>query len=215
MKFRGGGDVTSFSQILSSRNANALLFIVTLIELLLLLRFLPTFTIVDWVYVGEHLFVLGISLKRRQPVALDASLPASIAVVVAYAYPYAQVICLHSMAGHVEWPTGGLVLVALSTLLSAAALLWIGRFFGVRPAWRGLTTSGPYGVVRHPMYLAYFIADVGYQLQEWNVGTVLIVMAGWASLIYRIYAEEEMLSLDTGWGAYVRTVRYRLIPGLW
>jgi protein-S-isoprenylcysteine O-methyltransferase Ste14 len=170
---------------------------------------------VDWIYVGEHLVVLGISLKRRQPVALDASLPASIAVVVAYAYPYAQVICLHSMEGHVEWPTGGLVLVTLSAFLSLAALLSIGRFFGVRPAWRGLTTSGPYGLVRHPMYLAYLIADIGYQLQEWNAGTVLIVIAGWVSLVYRIHAEENMLSLDTGWEAYVHKVPYRLIPGLW
>ena len=40
-------------------------------------------------------------------------------------------------------------------------------------------------------------------------------MAGWASLLYRIRAEERMLSRDPGWPAYAAPVRYRLLPGLW
>lgn len=205
----------SISQMFSGRNSNILLFTVTLLELVLLLRLVSTFTMVDWIYLAQHLLVLGISLMRRRPVAQDASLPASLAVAIAYTYPYAQVICLHSMEGHVEWPTGGIALVTLSAFLSLAALFSLGTLFGVRPALRGLTTTGPYSVIRHPMYLAYFIADIGYQLQEWNVGTVLIVVVGWAASVYRIYAEERMLSLDTDWHAYVRSVPYRLVPGLW
>jgi len=69
--------------------------------------------------------------------------------------------------------------------------------------------------VRHPMYLAYVLADIGYNLQEWNFGTALLVMAGWASLIYRIRAEERMLSHDPGWSTYVVLVHHRLFPGLW
>ena len=42
-----------------------------------------------------------------------------------------------------------------------------------------------------------------------------MVMAGWASLLYRIHAEERILSHDAGWSAYVASVRYRLLPGLW
>jgi len=59
------------------------------------------------------------------------------------------------------------------------------------------------------------IGDVGYNLQEWNYGTVLLVMCGWASLLYRIHAEERILSQNEGWAQYVATVRYRLLPGLW
>jgi len=65
------------------------------------------------------------------------------------------------------------------------------------------------------MYLSYVIADIGYNLQEWNFGTALLVMAGWASLLYRIYAEERILAQDAGWAAYVSVVRCRIIPGLW
>jgi len=69
--------------------------------------------------------------------------------------------------------------------------------------------------VRHPMYLSYILGDVGYNLQEWNIGTVLLVLIGWTSLLYRIRAEERVLSGAAGWHSYADRVRYRLLPGLW
>ena len=107
------------------------------------------------------------------------------------------------------------MLVTLSALLSLAALLSMGRLFGVRPALRGLATGGAYRLVRHPMYLAYVIADIGYLLEEWNVGAVLIAAAGWASLLYRMQAEERVLSRHADWAGYVGRTPRRLVPGLW
>jgi protein-S-isoprenylcysteine O-methyltransferase Ste14 len=185
------------------------------VELALLFLMTPTFMIVDWVYVLQHLLVLGIALTRRPPEVKDHSLPSSAAVVIAYAYPYAQVVYLRWVPGEPGWPAGGLVLVTLAACLSIASLLSLGRRFGVFPALRGLMTRGPYRLVRHPMYLAYMLADIGYNLQEWNSGTALLVMAGWASLLYRIHAEERVLSQDAGWSSYAALVRHRLLPGLW
>jgi protein-S-isoprenylcysteine O-methyltransferase Ste14 len=159
--------------------------------------------------------VLGIALTRRPPEVQDLSLPATAAVVVSYAYPYAQVVYLRWMPGDSAWHEGGLVLVTLGACLSLASLLSLGRRFGVFPALRGLTTIGPYRLVRHPMYLAYVFADIGYNLEEWNFGTALLVMAGWLALICRIRAEERILSHDAGWAAYAASVRYRILPGLW
>src|SRR5262249_37819738 len=157
---------------------------VTLVELAVLFVLTPTFTIVDWIYVLQHLLVLGFALTRRAPAVQDRSLPSCAAVVVTYAYPYAQVAYLRWAPGDPGWPAGGLVLVTVAACLSLASLLCLGRHFGVRPAMRGLTTSGPYRVIRHPIYLAYVLADVGYNLQEWNVGTALLVVMGWGSLLY-------------------------------
>ena len=197
------------------RLGDFLLFGVTSAELVLLFFLTPSFTIVDWVYVSQHLLVLGIALTRPPPEVQDHSLLSSTAVVVAYAYPYAQVAYLRWVPGNPTWPEGGLVLVTLAAFLSIASLLSLGRWFGVWPALRGLATRGPYRLVRHPMYLAYMLADIGYNLQEWNLGTALMVMAGWASLLYRIRAEERILSQDSAWSTYVALVRYRLFPGLW
>ena len=80
---------------------------------------------------------------------------------------------------------------------------------------RGLAETGPYGLVRHPLYLAYILADIGVNCAEWNGGTVLLTAGGWASLLYRIQGEERLLAQDAGWVAYVRAVRFRLLPGLW
>jgi len=192
--------------------ANVLLFSVTLAELTFLLFQTPMFTFVDWIYVSQHLLVLVIAFTRRRPVAQDYSLRTSVAVGVSYAYPYAQVALLQRMPGDEGWPTGGLVLVTIAAFLSVASLLTLRRSFGIRPALRGLVTAGPYRLVRHPIYLSYAIGDVGYNLQEWNYGTVLLTLAGWASLFYRIHAEERVLSRDPGWRTYVAAVPHRVLP---
>jgi protein-S-isoprenylcysteine O-methyltransferase Ste14 len=201
--------------LMRRRFADVLLFAVTLTELAILVPFLPTFTFVDWIYVSQHLLVLGIAFTRPQPQAQDYSLQSSVASIVSMTYPYAQVVCLKWTSGHLAWPAGGLVLVTVGAFLSLASLLSLGRSFGILPAWRRLVRRGPYHLVRHPMYLSYLLADVGYNLQEWNYGTVLLVLAGWASLVYRINAEERVLSQDAEWPTYAAAVPYRLLPGLW
>jgi protein-S-isoprenylcysteine O-methyltransferase Ste14 len=197
------------------RFADILLFAITLTELAILVPFVPTFTVVDWIYVSQHLLVLGIAFTRPLPKAQDYSLPSSAASIASMTYPYAQVVCLRWIPGHPGWPTEGLVLVTIGAFLSLASLLSLGRSFGILPAWRRLVKRGPYHFVRHPMYLSYLLADVGYNLQEWNYVTVLLVMAGWASLVYRINAEERVLSQDAEWHTYAAAVPYRLLPGLW
>lgn len=210
-----GGRNYIFSAAPRRRFADLLLFGVTSAELAVLLLLTPGFTITDWIYVLQHVVVLAIALTRRPPKAADHSISSSIAVLVAYTYPYAQLIYLSWMPGQAAWPAGGFILVTLAAVLSLASLLTLGKLFGIRPALRGLMTTGPYRLVRHPMYLAYMIGDVGYNLQEWNFGTAGIVIAGWVSLIYRIYSEEQILSQDERWPRYVCSVRYRLLPGLW
>jgi protein-S-isoprenylcysteine O-methyltransferase Ste14 len=197
------------------RFANLLLFCVTSTELVILFLLTPSFTVTDWIYVLQHFIVLGIALTRPQPKVRDYSVASSMAVGAAYAYPYAQVIYLRWSPGYVASPAAGLVLVTLAAGLSLVSLLTMGRRFGVRPALRGLVTSGPYRFVRHPMYFSYILADIGYNLQEWNFGTLLLVLVGWTSLVYRIHAEERVLFRDAEWPAYSLLVRYRLLPGIW
>lgn len=197
------------------RLGDLFLFACTSVELVLFIFLTSTFSIADWVYVSGHLLVLGIAITRPPPEVQDLSLSSSIAVVVSYAYPYAQVLYLRWAPGTPAWPGVGLVLVMLGAALNFASLLSLGRWFGVWPAFRGLAMRGPYRLVRHPMYLSYVLADLGYNLYEYNFGTMLLVIAGWASLFYRIRAEERILSQDAGWSSYVALVRYRFLPGLW
>jgi protein-S-isoprenylcysteine O-methyltransferase Ste14 len=197
------------------RPADFLLFGVTAVELANLVLLTPSFSLTDWIYVCSYLLVLGMALVRRPPQVQDRSMAAAVAVLVSYTYPYAQVLLLHRFPGHETWPAGGLVLVITGASLNLLGLISLGRFFGVRPAVRGLATRGTYRLVRHPLYLSYVLQDVGYNLHEWSLGTLILVAVGWASLIFRIYAEERVLSQNADWASYAGRVRYRLLPGIW
>ena len=207
--------LTELAPVLNRRFADLLLFCVTSMALAFLFLLTPSFGIVGRLYVLQHFLVLGFALTRSKPLTADHSVPSNIAVGVAYLCPYAQVICLYWWPGKVTWPEGGLVLVTLAAVLSLVCLVTLGKRFGVRPALRGLVTHGSYRVVRHPLYLSYVIAHIGFNLQVWNVVTLLLTLLGWTAMVCRIRAEERVMSRDPGWPAYVGLVRYRLIPGLW
>ena len=196
-------------------SSDLLLFGVTGVELAALLVLTPTLTVPDWIYVAQHLMVLGIALTRRTPAVADHSLGSSVAVAVAYGYPYAQVICLQWIPGLSLWPEAGMVLIMCGAVLSFVSLSIVGRSFGIRPALRGLSVRGTYALVRHPLYLSYVLGDVGYNLQEANFATVLLVSSGWIAIAYRIWSEERVMAHHPGWHDYANSVRYRLLPGIW
>jgi len=203
------------TSIFERRVADLLLICVTVTALGFLVLLTPALGIVGWLYVLQHLIVVGIAVTRPEPRIADYSLLSNIAVGIAYVCPYAQVICLYWWPGKATWPEGGLVLTTVAAAFSVVCLVAIGNRFGVRPALRGLVTRGPYRLVRHPLYLSYVIAAIGFNLRMSNPATLMLVLLGWVGMVYRIIAEERVLSGDRAWSAYVRLVRYRLLPGLW
>jgi protein-S-isoprenylcysteine O-methyltransferase Ste14 len=100
------------------------------------------------------------------------------------------------------------------TLGAIACKFALGRSFGLVAANRGLQTSGPYRLVRHPMYACYIFTHLGIWFANpllWNLG---VYAATWALQITRILVEEQHLSQDPAYREYKKVVRYRLIPGL-
>jgi len=99
-------------------------------------------------------------------------------------------------------------------LLQLSAKLTLRRSFGVIAANRGVKASGPYRLVRHPMYAGYTITQIGFLLSGpvlWNVaiyGLTLFIACR------RIIAEERVLGEDEAYRGLVAKVRYRLLPGI-
>ncbi|WP_246707067.1 isoprenylcysteine carboxylmethyltransferase family protein [Mesorhizobium sp. NZP2077] len=77
-------------------------------------------------------------------------------------------------------------------------------------------TTGPYAIVRHPMYFGVLIMVLGTPLALGSWWGMIFVIPILLILVLRILDEETMLrdELD-GYDAYARDVRYRLLPGMW
>ena len=77
-------------------------------------------------------------------------------------------------------------------------------------------TTGPYAVVRHPMYVSILLIYISSPIALGSLWA-LIPMALLAFLIIaRIRNEEKFLAQElTGYREYMQKTKYRLIPGLW
>ncbi len=77
-------------------------------------------------------------------------------------------------------------------------------------------STGPYALVRHPMYVGVLIMAAGVPLALGSWWGLLIAFLMIPVLVLRILDEEKMLFGELeGYDAYARSVRYRLVPGLW
>jgi protein-S-isoprenylcysteine O-methyltransferase Ste14 len=112
-------------------------------------------------------------------------------------------------------PAIGLALQVSGVILSLVALLYLGKSFGIIAADRGLVTSGPYGMVRHPAYAAYLVSELGFLLLNFSAFNVLLLTIVWILQISRIIAEERVLSGDSAYAEYKAQVTKRLIPAVW
>jgi protein-S-isoprenylcysteine O-methyltransferase Ste14 len=108
----------------------------------------------------------------------------------------------------------GSALMACGSVLQICAKAALGRGFGIVAANRGIVRGGPYRFVRHPIYLGYLVTHVGFLASNWSGRNLAVYGATWFFQAARIFAEERLLSEDGTYRAYARTVRYRLVPGI-
>ena len=79
-----------------------------------------------------------------------------------------------------------------------------------------VVSTGPYAVVRHPMYAGVLVMMLGTPLALGSRWGILLAIATVPILMLRILDKERMLRHELeGYVSYVRDVRYRLLPGLW
>jgi len=77
-------------------------------------------------------------------------------------------------------------------------------------------STGPYAIVRHPMYAGALVLMIGIPLALGSYWALLVVLAGLPGLHLRIVDEETCLVKDLeGYVDYRHRIRYRMIPGIY
>lgn len=114
-----------------------------------------------------------------------------------------------------SWPAWQQWSFAVAGLGALVCFLHLGRRFGVLPAWRGLARSGPYRLVRHPLYATELGMLLVCATAGRSAAAACVAALAVALLAVRIRLEERLLVGQRQYRAYARRVRWRLVPGLW
>jgi protein-S-isoprenylcysteine O-methyltransferase Ste14 len=107
------------------------------------------------------------------------------------------------------------MLMAVGLAFSISAKAFLRRSFGILPANRGVQRTGPYRLVRHPMYAGYVLTHAGFLISSFCLRNLLAYAFCWVAMVLRIRAEEAILARDPAYRDYQGEVRRRLIPFVW
>lgn len=94
---------------------------------------------------------------------------------------------------HVFWTTLSTLLIIAGASLAFVVLRWLGQSFSIMAEARALVTGGPYGLVRHPLYLAEELAAIGVLIQVFSPIAIAIFAAHLLLQVQRTRNEEKIL----------------------
>ncbi len=107
------------------------------------------------------------------------------------------------------------LLLLVGNYLCVVVLLHLGRSISIMAEARRLVTSGPYRVIRHPLYMAEQIAVIGIFLQFLSWQAALVLVVHFVFQIRRMLNEERVLTETFPEYRDYAARTARLIPGVW
>jgi protein-S-isoprenylcysteine O-methyltransferase Ste14 len=164
-------------------------------------------------------------LERRMRAGPTAEKEKSQKIIVTIAFlAFAGELLIPALDHRFGWSDVSTSIVILGNAL--IALSYIGFYFVFRENTYGAATirveenqrvisTGPYAIVRHPMYAAALILMLGIPLALGSWWGLLALVPGVPALVWRILDEERLLKRDLlGYAEYTQRMRFRLIPGV-
>jgi len=190
-----------------------------------------------WLYLVLFFGLSGLltaELLRRDPALLERRMkggpqaerrPAQQIIMVGASLAFLSLLAVPALDYRFHWSSVPVVGVVLGNVLFAIGFLFVGRVYRentytsatieIHEGQRVIDT-GPYAIVRHPMYSGALLYMLGTPLalgSYWGLlGFVLMLLV----IVWRLQDEEEMLARELpGYAEYRTRVRWRLLPGVW
>lgn len=165
--------------------------------------------LIDVTFFIHNLIFMAVILLRREHVQLDKKWLHWLVAMVSF---FSGLFFLKSSEGG-----NGAVRIAdavnfAAIVIGIAALLSLGRSFGIVPAVRSIRTGGLYRVVRHPMFVSDILFKIPLVLKYFTMYNAVVFVASLVLYVLRAGYEEEILSQTREYQRYKRRVQYRFIP---
>lgn len=190
-----------------------------------------------WIWIGLGLFSLAVFTgvaRVKNPGLLSARLgskPPSKPFDKAFVALYVVALLAFNVTAGLDtrwsWSHLSFAWVYAGIALHLAALALLSAVGATNPFLEGtvriqserghvVVTSGPYAIVRHPMYAAVAVMYMAWPLVLGSLWAYLPVACVVMLFVFRTAHEDRTLLHELpGYEDYARRTRYRLIPGLW
>jgi len=178
--------------------------------------------------------IIGLYLAQNDPALLERRMkvgpgaetrPAQKAIISLALLAFATLFVVSVLDYRFGWSTVPAAVSIVGDILVALGLIVDLRVFGENSygastietaAGQTVISTGPYALVRHPMYVGVLIMLLGIPLALGSYWGELFMFVNLPILMLRIRDEETMLKQELkGYIDYMQHVRYRLLPGLW
>ena len=225
---------------LKNLSARAWLALVVLAVVMGLLLFVPAGTVHYWqawvylsIFTGAS-FLTTLYLMRKDQALLDRRMSAG---PTAEKRPTQKFIMLCTSIGFIAllvvpafdhrfgWSTVPLGVVVAGDLLVAIGFYFIFLVYRENTFTSAtievvenqrVISTGPYAIVRHPMYASASLYLLGTPLALGSYWGLVPIAAMMPFLIWRLFDEERFLARNLpGYTEYQKRVRYRLVPFVW
>ncbi len=227
-------------QDMTKLNEKAWLSLAALAVFMGLLLFIPAWSIRYWhawiyivVFMGTS-SVITVYLMRHEPELLERRMkggptaeqrPVQKFIMLWTSIGFISLLVVPALDHRFKWSSVPVMFVVPGDLLVVIGFYFIFRVYRENPyssatieivEGQKLVSTGPYAVVRHPMYASALLYLIGTPLalgSYWGfIGLVFML----PFLLWRLLDEERFLSLNLpGYEEYRKRVRYRLVPFLW
>ena len=207
------------------------------IPVLGLFFFLPAGTInywEAWVYLAllftpmffmmQYLIKNDPALLERRKRTKEKDAEQSLIIKISYIY-YIVVFLLPGFDKRYGWsdtPLWAIIAAQILVLLGYIMVVWVFRTnsYASRTVEvdedQKVIDTGPYAIVRHPMYTGVTILYIMSPLALGSYWVVIPAVMIIPLLVARILSEERILAKElTGYKEYQQKVKYRLLPGIW